>query len=252
MRVVDGAGAGGRPVLRVDVPVDRPHPEAAGGGDDAGVDGAARRAEEAGLEVGVGLDPLGGAGDLRVAGEFDVVHRVVADLVAFGEDLAHRGFAPGISWPISKKVPWTPFSRSTWRKPGVYSLGPSSKVRATTLRSRGPLVSSPAVPPVQPTARTGRSRKPSVFAGRSALGAAPPRGSSRAREHPPAVAVGDQAGVAGNQRHDQLLEARPLHRRADAALPGRPALRVDQLQADPAVRLRPAEAEPALAGRPCG
>ena len=41
----------------------------------------------------------------------------------------------------------------------MYSLGPSSKVRATTLRSRGPLVSRPALPPVQPTARTGRRRK---------------------------------------------------------------------------------------------
>ncbi len=57
------------------------------------VDRAARRPEEAGPEVGVGGDPRGGAGDLRVVGVFDVVHRVVADLVAFGEDLAHRRFA---------------------------------------------------------------------------------------------------------------------------------------------------------------
>src|SRR5436305_3097660 len=91
---VDRLGPGKGPVLRVDVPGDRPHAEAAGGRDDAGVGGAAGRAEEAGLEVGVGADARGGAGDLRVAGVFDVVHRVVAELVAFGEDLPHRLFAP--------------------------------------------------------------------------------------------------------------------------------------------------------------
>jgi hypothetical protein len=43
--------------------------------------------------VGVGADAGSGAGDLLVIGEFDVVHRVVADLVPFGEDLAHHVFA---------------------------------------------------------------------------------------------------------------------------------------------------------------
>ena len=42
-----------------------------------------------------GPDPGAGTGNLGVAGVFDVVHRVVADLIAFGEDLAHRRFAPG-------------------------------------------------------------------------------------------------------------------------------------------------------------
>jgi hypothetical protein len=42
------------------------------------------------LEARVGGDPFGGVGDLRVVGEFDVVHRVVADLAALGEDRPHR------------------------------------------------------------------------------------------------------------------------------------------------------------------
>ena len=101
---------------------------------------------------------------------------------------------PGISWPISKKVPSTCFSRRTSRKAGVYSLGPSSKVRATTLRSRGPLVSRTGAAAGAADGAHGPQPEAALAAGRQRLraGWARPTESTRGRPQSPRLSSARQ------------------------------------------------------------
>ena len=202
--------------------------------------------------MGVVLDPGGGAGDFAVAGEFDVVHRVVADLVAFGEDPAHRRFAARHLLADLEEGPGRRrFSRSTSRKPGVYSLGPSSKVRATTWRSRGPLVTKPgaaagAADRAHRAQAEGVGGVPEVGQRIATQSPAAPAAAAVARRYAPAVAAGAEAGVArGPARATSLSGSGRLSRAGTVAPFGHLAGASTQLQAERAgAASGAAEAEP--------
>ena len=108
------------------------------------------------------------------------------------------------------------------------------------MRSRGPLVTSPALPPVQPTARTGRRRKAKAPLGGEGLGAALPHLAAVALQHPPARSAGARA-----RRRRGRGRRRACRARAASPCAAHAAL-LDRL----AARRRRRPARPA--GAPCG
>src|SRR6185312_1094785 len=209
---IDRRRAWQRPIGRVDVPVDRLQAERARRRDHARVDGAARRPEEAWLEARVLLDPRGGPGDLPVVRIFDVVHRVVADLVAFGQDPAHRRFTaghlladleegrPDVLFAQDGEEPFGVFARAVVEGEGddlALRRRPGDKFGAPAGAADGADGTQPEGP------RAGR------WIGDRA--AAADLATAVAREHAPVVMAGAQAGGvgwSGDHREHELVRAR--------------------------------------------
>ena len=197
--------------------------------------------------MGVVLDPRRGAGDLRVAGVFDVVHRVVAELVAFGEDPPHRRFPPRhLLADLEEGAGDALFAQHVEEAGRV--------VAGAVVEGEGDGAALARAVGDEPGAAAGaadRAHRPQpegeAAAGGEGLGAALADLAAPALQQAPGVALGRQPGVLRDQGDDELARARPLHRRPRPAPLDRLAGAVDRLQPDPAARLAPAEADPPLA-----
>jgi hypothetical protein len=200
--------------------------------------------------VGVRADPRRGAGDLLVAGEFDVVHRVVADLVAFGEDAAHHRLAAGhLGADLEEGRRHFLFAQHVEEAFGVFARavveaeGDDGAVAGTVGVEAG------AAAGAADGADRAQAEDVGGFGfGRQLLGAAAPHFAAAAEQRPPAVALRREAGFARDEGEHQLLRFGALHGGDDGALGERLAGGVDDEQAGAALRLGAAEADAALVG----
>ncbi len=191
------------------------------------------------------------AGDLRVAGVFDVVHRVVADLVALGEDPPHRRCAArhlladleegSVDVLLAQHVqeargvgagPVVEGERDDLAAPRPVGVEPGGAAGAADL-ANGSQAEDPIARRRNPVHRAGAARR---LTARPAL-------------RPPAIAPLLQPSVGGRQRDDQLAGIRSPHPNIHFLLADRLAGGADDVEADLASA---AKAQPPPARLPGG
>ena len=217
-----------------------------------GVGGAARRPEEAGLEVGVGLDPLRGASDLRVARVFDVVHRVVAELAPLGEDLPHRVFAPRHHLADLEEGPRHVLLAQHPQEVFGVVAGPVVEGEGDDLAIARAVGDEPGAAAGAADGADGTEADAPGVAVREGVNAAPGDIAAVALQDDPLVVAGVETSLSRLNRDHELVRARPLDRGPGAAfLQWLPVL-VEDHEPDPPVGLAAVEAEQAQAPGPVG
>jgi hypothetical protein len=200
--------------------------------------------------VGVGGDPGSGAGDLRVAGEFDVVHRVVADLAALGEDLPHRLFATRHRLADLEEGRAHVLLRQHADEVVGVVARPVVEGEGDDLALARAVGDEPGAAAAAADGADGAEAEAVGAAGGEGARAAPAHLAAIALQDSPLVAARIEPGVGGLEGDHELGGVRALDpgRQAFFLLP-RP-LAIDDDQTDPLVWLGAAEAEPPLALAP--
>ena len=176
----------------------------------------------------------------RVAGVFGVVHRVVADLIARAEDVAHRRLR-GATSPGRSRRRWRgrAFGAARGGSPACIRWGRHRRSGRRPCGRAARWCRGRRLPPVQPTGRTGRRRKRRIAAdGRARLQAQRRLAQSGAARRPPDVAVRVRARHRSGSRVDDELAGSGRLTRAAQVSAGRSPAAVDQLEPDPAVGFR--------------
>ncbi len=201
--------------------------------------------------MGDRLDPGAGRGEVGVARVEAVVHRVVADLVALGEDLSHRGLAPRHLLTDLEEGAVDVLVAQHPQEARRVGAGAVVEGERDDLAPPRPVGVQPRGAARAADLADGAQAEGPVARGGDAVDGAgdPGRLAAAAGQRPPAVAPRRKAGLRRRQRYDQLVRARPPHERGQRVPADRLARGVDRTEADPPVGVGSAQAQPPLAQR---